>query len=444
MKNSFRLPTNRTTHLHLENLEGRTLLATFTVDDDFAADVPAQNRYNTIQEAVDAASAGDTIKVKAGTYEENVLVDKQLTILGANPRLSSALDATKASIVDPVDNGAAGSPAFGFNLQANDIAIKGFTIGELDAATDADGTVGINTSVSFSGYTIANNVIQNNTFGISLNTSTDAGAQLTRVSHNVIRDNNAGFGVQAASGNGIYSDQGARNVRIAANTFSGQQNEDVIFVAPTAPQTNINVQHNALNDSSGIFFINVANSKIQGNVVQKSFANAIELAGGNEDVVVRNNKLVDVGTDGYNGIFLHDNFAVGENSGIRIQNNTITGAGLSGIVIRASSNNTIRGNHVTGSVGFDLSDPTWGNGISLEGATNNTVAHNTLRDNAASGIRADADSVDNFFTNNYAKGNDVFDYNDLSTGSGTAGTGNTWKHNRGATQNVNGLIWRFV
>ncbi|MEA2874670.1 MAG: hypothetical protein QOH67_4998, partial [Hyphomicrobiales bacterium] len=40
--------------------------------------------YTTIQSAINAASAGDTIIVDDGTYNENLTVDKGLTILGAN------------------------------------------------------------------------------------------------------------------------------------------------------------------------------------------------------------------------------------------------------------------------------------------------------------------------------------------------------------------------
>lgn len=427
-----------------ECLEDRALMATFatfTVDDSYAMDNPAQHKYNTIQEAVDAASPGDLIKVLPGTYEESVTVAKKLTIEGAGAKLSAAENAAKASILDPIDNGN-GAPAFGFNLQANDIVIKGFTIGELDSNTDANGSVGIQTSASFSGYQLLNNVVENNSIGVYLNTSTAAPAHQTTVSGNTIRNNNEDFGVAAASGNGIYSDQGARNVRIMSNTFAGQQNEDVIFVAPTALQTNITVQNNTLRDSSGIFFINVADSRIQGNLIERSFANAIELAGGNNHVTVQNNILRDVGTDGYNGIFLHDEYGVGANTHNTIMGNTIVHAGLSGIVIRDSSNNTVKNNTVSGSVGLDLSNPTWGNGISLEGATDNTVEGNVLRDSAHDGIRLDPASVDNVLRNNLALGNDDFDYFDASTGAGTAGTGNVWTGNRGETSNVMGLISR--
>lgn len=443
MSKLARLPRRRGSFRpRIEALEDRALMATFTVDDSFVADNPAQRKYDTIQEAVNAASAGDTIKVLAGSYEENVLVDKRLTIQGASAKLSQAFDPNKASILDPVDNGAAGSPASGFSLQANDIVIKGFTIAELDGTADVDGTVGVNTSASFSGYRIRDNVIESNSIGIYLNTATTAGARPTIVSDNVIRDNNDGFGVAAAAGNGIYSDQGARNVQITKNVFGGHKNEDIIFVAPTALQTNITIRNNVLKDSSGIFFINVSNSKIEGNAIQRSFANAIELAGGNENITVKHNALRDVGTDGYNGIFLHNGSGAGANTDNLIMNNAIINAGLSGIVIRDSSDNTVRGNLVVGSKGFDLSNLTWGNGISLEGATDNQIEHNILRDNARDGIRVDAASVDNFFKQNRSTLNDEHDYHDDSTGSGTAGTGNTWRHNRGRTDSPDGLIWK--
>lgn len=49
---------------------------TWTVDDDGGED------FASIQEAIDAASSGDTIRVYEGIYEENVVVDKNINIIG--------------------------------------------------------------------------------------------------------------------------------------------------------------------------------------------------------------------------------------------------------------------------------------------------------------------------------------------------------------------------
>jgi nitrous oxidase accessory protein NosD len=52
--------------------------ATLTVDDSGGA------MYTKIQEAVNAASPGDTIYVNDGTYKENIVIPKSLTLNGQN------------------------------------------------------------------------------------------------------------------------------------------------------------------------------------------------------------------------------------------------------------------------------------------------------------------------------------------------------------------------
>lgn len=92
-----------------------------TVDDDGSAD------HTTIQDAVDAASPGDTIRVAAGTYDGEVVVDKNVTLRAdGDARLLG-----KQPLVG--DDGAVtlgAGPPYGFKLAggADGTTIRGFTI----------------------------------------------------------------------------------------------------------------------------------------------------------------------------------------------------------------------------------------------------------------------------------------------------------------------------
>jgi len=58
---------------------------TWFVDDDGPAD------FNKIQEAVNAANPGDTIIVKAGTYIENVNVNKEYLTINSEARAEATI-----------------------------------------------------------------------------------------------------------------------------------------------------------------------------------------------------------------------------------------------------------------------------------------------------------------------------------------------------------------
>ena len=71
------------------------------------------NNYTTIQAAIDNATAGDTIRVWAGTYNENVVVNKTVTLIG-NGTTDSIINGSQTSNV--------------ILITADWINISGFTI----------------------------------------------------------------------------------------------------------------------------------------------------------------------------------------------------------------------------------------------------------------------------------------------------------------------------
>ncbi|MCD6100247.1 MAG: right-handed parallel beta-helix repeat-containing protein, partial [Candidatus Marinimicrobia bacterium] len=88
---------------------GTASAKTWYVDDDGGAD------FTRIQDAIIAASAGDTIIVRDGNYTENVDVNKRLTIRSENGSENCIVDATK-------------SPDHGFEVIADNVTISGFTV----------------------------------------------------------------------------------------------------------------------------------------------------------------------------------------------------------------------------------------------------------------------------------------------------------------------------
>ena len=88
--------------------------------------------YATIQAAVDAAEAGDTVLVLEGSYAEVVTVDKALTILGAQAGVSGD-DAGRGSGESTVDGG--------FWIQAAGVTLDGLMI--QDGATISGSTTGV-------------------------------------------------------------------------------------------------------------------------------------------------------------------------------------------------------------------------------------------------------------------------------------------------------------
>jgi parallel beta-helix repeat protein len=367
----------------VEHLEGRRLLAVLFVDDDLVQNPDAD--FTTIQAAVNAAAAGDTIEVAGGTYQEAVNVNKTLTILGNQDGRSAmrrSIDPKKEAIVDTPATGTAG-----FNLTADDIVLRGFTIQDVLGLAGLP-SAGITTSAGASGYDIRYNRIQNNTLGIDLESD---GATTTEVRSNYFNDNNQ---VGVGSGNGILSDGGLTDAEIRANHFT-QHNVGSIDIDGGSM---LILSGNKLVDDAPLTLSNTTDSQV-----------------------------LNTNGKGSNG----DGIVLDNCSDIELQFNIMWESAGSGIKLINSDTLTVH---------LNISKSNDEDGISLVNTDNSVIRHNYTLKNDRDGIRANGASAGNTFNSNKSGRNGEHDYHDDSVGGLTAGTANTWELNKGKTENRTGLI----
>jgi parallel beta-helix repeat protein len=74
--------------------------------------ITVPDNYATIQAAINNANSGDTIYVRAGTYNENLAVNKKLSIVGEDPETTRVYGGSKGS---------------GILIRANSVLVTGFT-----------------------------------------------------------------------------------------------------------------------------------------------------------------------------------------------------------------------------------------------------------------------------------------------------------------------------
>lgn len=147
--------------------------------------------FSTIQDGIDAADTGDIIYVFNGTYFENVVIDKSITLIGED-RNNTIIDGRVAGNV--------------IKVNADYVTIKNFTI-------QHSGRIFPNSGINLSSN---NNLIENNFI-----TDNFYGMTLYKVSENTIRGNT----IQNDDHCGIYMSMSSKNTivgnTIQFNNFNG-------------------------------------------------------------------------------------------------------------------------------------------------------------------------------------------------------------------------------
>lgn len=179
-----------------------------------------EHPYNTIQKGVNAASVGEPVQVASGTYYENVVINKSLTLEGAGSE-TTIIDGSESSktVVEitadnvsingfTIRNGGDGIDLYmcnGITVSGNAITLNDFEGIAIEDSSDnliSGNTVTNNTFWGISLTSSDNNTISNNTVtshtqwsGISL-----AGSQNITISDNVLANNGGGVELVTSSG----------------------------------------------------------------------------------------------------------------------------------------------------------------------------------------------------------------------------------------------------
>jgi parallel beta-helix repeat protein len=244
----------------LESLEERLVLSNTL----FVNTTGSGGAFTSIQAAVNAAQAGDTIVVAAGTYHEQVNVNKTLTLEGAQAGVDARSRSGPESIVDG-NNGT--TP---FEISANNVTLDGFTVqGQTNANVFG---AGVYITPGVSGTQLDNDIIQNNMVGLFL---ANTGASQAVITQDLFRNNNQ---PGPASGQGIYTDQftaggPVSNVLISNNSFVGNQNAgiDVSTTDTTNPDSNFTISGNSFDSNGrGILLFNTTASVLTDNSITNS------------------------------------------------------------------------------------------------------------------------------------------------------------------------------
>jgi len=165
--------------------------------------------YPKIQEAVNAAEAGETIFVKAGTYNEDyVALNKSVSLVGDNQKSVICYHSS-----------------LGFIVTANNVHLTGFTITSIEAGQGH--AVDIANS---SNCVIEDNLLENNLVGISLYAS----ASCNTISGNTLENNERSIELIDTSDNRI-SDNNITGALVSgisldvssSNTVSGNRISDL-------------------------------------------------------------------------------------------------------------------------------------------------------------------------------------------------------------------------
>lgn len=303
------------------------------VDDDGGQD------FLSIQDAVNASEDGDTIRVWDGTYYENVVVNRSVSLVG-NGSASTVIDGGGEEDV--------------VRIEADWVNLSGFLItGSGDSHRDSDSGIKVEADHC---HFFSNNC-SDNFYGISIEDSSSC-----MISNNTYQ-NNSYYGIRLWDS--------SYDCTVTNNTCSGS--EEGIYVGGSSTYITSNT---VLNSSNGIG-LGGSNNIISRNRCVNNFVGV--RVGGDNNIIIGNNLSAN-----WKGISLQ----YADNN--TIMNNTISSNSWYGISLSNLYNeNTIKGNTITNNgQGIFLHSYRYTTVTGKSINTNNSITGNIISNNTKNGINA--------------------------------------------------------
>ena len=302
--------------------------------------VPAD--FKTIGEALANASAGDVIKIAAGTYTENLNVSVGVTLEGAG---------ADKTIIDGSNGRSQQQPVI-LIRGTNNVTIRGFTI--------QNGRRGVSTERA-TGILVENNVITKNLRqGVLFNTKSEG-----KILNNQIIENLPD--ADGALGRGINVTD-SQAVIIGNNISKNAQAGITVFFSKTE------ISNNQVNENGlwGIFLSHnpdtgdTAEGTVTGNTLNANAGIGVFLVGGvtfdiSKNQITNTKAAGTPDNGGGEGIFMQDGAAA------KISENTITGGESHGVVVGSASTAEVNSNVIKDNKGCGVAGAS---GATVTGSNN--------------------------------------------------------------------------
>ena len=202
--------------------------------------------FTTIQGAIDKATDGDTIAVSAGTYDEQLDIDKDVTISGAD---------MSTTIIQPTAAPVLGTFDIKFDAGSSGSTLENFTL-DFNSTDGLRSGLGIVVS-DFGGPTVTDVTIQNNEIfmglgegaatvgkGVGIQTGKDADVSGLLITGNEFHGDPTDTGDGLTNGGeGVYinPNAGAGPITVSDNTFDGH-----LFTGISIESSDVTVSGNTL------------------------------------------------------------------------------------------------------------------------------------------------------------------------------------------------------